>query len=166
MRKMATLFEITSEFERLYQLATDEEIDEETFQGTLEMLNADLELKAEGYSNVIQQLEMEVTKAEELEKEFKRKKEIRQRHIKAMKDAIRDAMLLANVKELDAGKFTIKLKKNGGLEPLVIDRPEAVPDNMKVIKVENDTKLIREHLKEHQEPWAHLEERGSHIEIK
>ena len=41
---MATLFEITSEFERLYQLATDEEIDEETFQGTLEMLNADLEL--------------------------------------------------------------------------------------------------------------------------
>ena len=74
MRKMATLFEITSEFERLYQLATDEEIDEETFQGTLEMLNADLELKAEGYSNVIQQLEMEATKAEELEKEFKRKK--------------------------------------------------------------------------------------------
>jgi hypothetical protein len=83
-----------------------------------------------------------------------------------MKDAFRDAMLLANVKELDAGKFTIKLKKNGGLEPLVIDRPEDVPDNMKVIKVENDTKLIRDHLKEHQEPWAHLEERGSHIEIK
>lgn len=163
---MATLFEITSEFERLYQLATDEEIDEESFLGTLEMLNADLELKAEGYSNVIQQLEMEATKAEELEKEFRRKKEIRQRHIKAMKDAIRDAMLLANVKELDAGKFTVKLKKNGGLEPLVIDKPEDVPANMQIIKYENDNKRIREYLKEHKVPWAHLEERGSHIEIK
>ena len=163
---MSTLFEITSEFERLYQLATDEEIDEETFQGTLEMLNADLELKAEGYSNVIQQLEMEAAKAEELEKEFKRKKEIRQRHIKAMKDAIRDAMLLANVKELDAGKFTIKLKKNGGLEPLIIDKPEEVPDNMKVIKYENDTKRIREYLADHPADWARTEPRGSHIEIK
>ena len=163
---MSTLFEITDEFERLYQMAIDEELSDEAFDGTFEMIMADLEVKAGGYSNVIQQFEMEVTKAEELEKEFKRKKEIRQRRIKAMKDLIRDAMLLANIKELDAGKFTIKLKKNGGLEPLVIDRPEDVPDNMKVIKVENDTKLIREHLKEHKVPWAHLEERGSHIEIK
>ena len=163
---MSTLFEITDEFERLYQMAIDEELSDEAFDGTFEMIMADLEVKAGGYSSVIKQIEMEADKAEELEKEFKRKKEVRQRRAKAMKEAIKYAMEVANVKELNAGKFTIKLKKNGGLEPLVIDQPEAVPDNMKIIKVENDTKLIREHLKDHQEPWAHLEERGSHIEIK
>lgn len=163
---MSTLFEITDEFERLYQMAIDEELSDEAFDGTFEMIMADLEVKAGGYSSVIKQIEMEADKAEELEKEFKRKKEVRQRRAKAMKEAIKYAMEVANVKELNAGKFTIKLKKNGGLEPLVIDRPEDVPDNMKIIKVENDTKLIREHLKDHQEPWAHLEERGSHIEIK
>lgn len=163
---MSTLFEITDEFERLYQMAIDEELSDEAFDGTFEMIMADLEVKAGGYSSVIKQIEMEADKAEELEKEFKRKKEVRQRRAKAMKEAIKYAMEVANVKELNAGKFTIKLKKNGGLEPLVIDRPEEVPDNMKIIKVENDTKLIREHLKDHQEPWAHLEERGSHIEIK
>lgn len=163
---MSTLFEITDEFERLYQMAIDEELSDEAFDGTFEMIMADLEVKAGGYSSVIKQIEMEADKAEELEKEFKRKKEVRQRRAKAMKEAIKYAMEVANVKELNAGKFTIKLKKNGGLEPLVIDQPEAVPDNMKIIKVENDNKLIREHLKDHQEPWAHLEERGSHIEIK
>lgn len=163
---MSTLFEITDEFERLYQMAIDEELSDEAFDGTFEMIMADLEVKAGGYSSVIKQIEMEADKAEELEKEFKRKKEVRQRRAKAMKEAIKYAMEVANVKELNAGKFTIKIKKNGGLEPLVIDQPEAVPDNMKIIKVENDTKLIREHLKDHQEPWAHLEERGSHIEIK
>lgn len=163
---MSTLFEITDEFERLYQMAIDEELSDEAFDGTFEMIMADLEVKAGGYSSVIKQIEMEADKAEELEKEFKRKKEVRQRRAKAMKEAVKNAMEVANVKELNAGKFTIKIKKNGGLEPLVIDQPEAVPDNMKIIKVENDTKLIREHLKDHQEPWAHLEERGSHIEIK
>ena len=163
---MSTLFEITDEFERLYQMAIDEELSDEAFDGTFEMIMADLEVKAGGYSSVIKQIEMEADKAEELEKEFKRKKEVRQRRAKAMKEAIKYAMEVANVKELNAGKFTIKIKKNGGLEPLVIDRPEEVPDNMKIIKVENDNKLIREHLKDHQEPWAHLEERGSHIEIK
>ena len=163
---MSTLFEITDEFERLYQMAIDEELSDEAFDGTFEMIMADLEVKAGGYSSVIKQIEMEADKAEELEKEFKRKKEVRQRRAKAMKEAVKHAMEVANVKELNAGKFTIKLKKNGGLEPLVIDRPEEVPDNMKIIKVENDNKLIREHLKDHQEPWAHLEERGSHIEIK
>lgn len=163
---MPSLFEITSEFERLYQLAIDEEIDEESFLGSLEMLNADLELKSEGYANVIQQLQMESEKAEELEKIFKHKKEVRQRRVAAMKDAIKQAMIAADLKEVNAGAFTIKLKKNGGLEPLVIDKPEEVPDNMKVIKYENDTKRIREFLAEHEVDWAHTEPRGSHIEIK
>jgi hypothetical protein len=163
---MSTLFEITNEFERLYQLATDEEIDEEAFLGTLESLNADLELKSEGYANVIQQLQMEADKAEQLEKEFKHKKEVRQRRIAAMKDAIKQAMITADLKQVDAGKFTIKLMKNGVLEPLIIDKPEEVPDNMKVIKYENDTKRIREYLADHPADWAHTEPRGSHIEIK
>ena len=70
---MSTLFEITDEFERLYQMAIDEELSDEAFDGTFEMIMADLEVKAGGYSSVIKQIEMEADKAEELEKELKRK---------------------------------------------------------------------------------------------
>lgn len=163
---MATLFEITDELQRFYQMAIDEELSDDAFDDTLACIMAELEVKADGYANVIKQLEMESKQAEEIEKEFRQKKEIRARRVKKMKDAIRDAMMVANTKELNAGKFTIKLQKNGGLEPMVIDKPEEVPDNMKVIKYENDNAKIREYLKDHQVDWAHIEERGSHVVIK
>lgn len=163
---MATLFEITDELQRFYQMAIDEELSDDAFDDTLACIMAELEVKADGYANVIKQLEMESKQAEEIEKEFRQKKEIRARRVKKMKDAIRDAMNVANVKELNAGKFTFKVQKNGGLEPMVIDKPEEVPDNMKVIKYENDNAKIREYLKDHQVDWAHIEERGTHIVIK
>lgn len=162
---MATLFEITDEFQRLYQMATDEEIDEQAFAGSLECIISELEVKASGYANVIKQLEMEAAQAEELEKEFKRKKEIRKNRAKRMKDMICAAMMIANVSEVDAGKFTIELKGNGGKLPMQIVGD--VPDNFKKIIVENDNELIRKHLEAGEElGFAYLEERGKHIEIK
>ena len=163
---MSTLFDITSEFERFYQMVTDEEISEDAFEDTLASIMDELEVKASGYANVIKQVEMEADQAEIIEKEFKRKKEIRKNRVKRLKDAICQSMQIAKVNELNAGKFTFKLKKNGGMEPLVIDKPEEVPDTMKVIKVENDNAKIRDYLKEHEVDWAHTEERGYHVEIK
>ena len=163
---MSSLFEITSEFERFYQMVIDEEISDDVFEDTLACIMDELEVKASGYAHVIKQVEMEADRAELMEKEFKAKKEIRRNRVKRMKEAIYNAMQIANVKELSAGDFTFKLKKNGGLEPLVIDKPEEVPDTMKVIKVENDNTKIREYLKDHEVDWAHTEERGTHVEIK
>ena len=163
---MATLFEITSEFERFYQMVIDEEMSDDAFEDTLACIMDELEVKASGYANVIKQVEMEAEQAEIVEKEFKRKKEIRKNRVKRMKEAICQAMQIAKVKELSAGNYTFKLKKNGGAEPLVIDKPEEVPDTMKIIKVENDNAKIREYLKDHDVDWANTEERGSHVEIK
>ena len=163
---MSSLFEITNEFERFYQMVIDEEISDDAFEDTLACIMDELENKASGYAHVIKQVEMEADRAEVMEKEFRAKKEIRRSRIKKMKEAICQAMQIAKVKELSAGDFTFKLKKNGGLEPLVIDKPEKVPDNMKVIKYEIDNARIREYLKDHEVDWAHTEDRGTHIEIK
>lgn len=162
---MATLFEITNEFQRFYDMMTDEDITDQAFIDTLESLTEELAVKASGYANVIKQVEMEAKQAKALELEFKHKKEVRENRIKAMKEAIKGAMQIANVDELDAGKFKIKLKGNGGVEPLKITGE--VPDNFKKIIVENDTELIRKALEEGKElDFAHLEPRGKHIEIK
>lgn len=162
---MATLFEITDEFRRLYEMATDEDVDEEAFAGSLECLMSEFELKAAGYANVIKQIEMEAKQAAEIEKEFKRKKEIRENRVKKLKEAIKSTMMIAGVDEVGAGKFTFKLKGNGGLQPMKIDGE--VPDNYKRIVVEDDHELIRKRLEEGVKlPFAHLEPRGKHIEIK
>ena len=165
---MATLYQITGEYLRLYNLMTDEDLmetEDDAIKDTLESLNYDLADKSAGYVHVIKQLDMEADECDRAIEFFKHKKEVRENRVKAMKNAICEAMQIAKVDELNAGKFKIKIKGNGGVEPLKITGD--VPENYKRIIVENDTELIRKALNEGKElDFAHLEPRGKHIEIK
>lgn len=161
---MGTLFDITEEFEALYEMGADPECDEEAFQGTLESLMGEIEVKGCGYTQVIKQLEMEQKQAEEVSKMFADKATVRKNHIKRMKEALKMAMETIGADEIPAGVFTIKLQKNGGLQPLKITGD--VPQNMTKVIVEPDNDKIREFLKDNECEWAHLEERGKHIVIK
>ena len=165
---MGTLFEISNEVRSLYDFATNlepTELDEQAFKDTLEGLTYELEVKASGYVSVIHQLEMEQKKAEELADDFKAKAEVRKNNIRRMKDALKWAMINANMDKVEAGDFTIKLQKNGGKQPMIIT--DTVPDNFKRIVYEDDKELIRKRLEEGEQlSFAHLEERGSHIVIK
>ncbi len=161
---MGTLFDITEDFRSLYELATDPECDEQIFQDTLEGLMGELEVKSCGYTQVIKQLDMEAKQAKEVSQIFADKAKVRENHIKRMKEALKIAMETAGTDQIEAGAFTIKLQKNGGLQPLKITGD--VPENMTKVIVEPDTERIREYLKDNECEWAHLEERGKHIVIK
>lgn len=159
-----TLFEIVDDYQNLYELATDPDTDPEVFNDTLEAIKGALEVKSCGYVNVIKQLEMEAKQADEVSEMFKAKAEVRKNNIKRMKEMLKSALEATNQESLTAGAYTIKLQKNGGVQPLVIDGD--VPQNMTKIVVEPDNAKIREYLKDHSCEWAHLEERGKHIVIK
>lgn len=161
---MGTLFDITEDFRSLYELATDPECDEQVFRDTLEGLMGELEVKSCGYTQVIKQLDMEAKQAKEVSQIFADKAKVRENHIKRMKEALKIAMETAGTDQIEAGAFTIKLQKNGGLQPLKITGD--VPENMTKVIVEPDTDRIREYLKDNECEWAHLEERGKHIVIK
>lgn len=159
-----TLFEIVDDYQNLYELATDPDTDPEVFNDTLEAIKGALEVKSSGYVNVIKQLEMEAKQADEVSEMFKAKAEVRKNNIKRMKEMLKSALEATNQESLTAGAYTIKLQKNGGVQPLVIDGD--VPQNMTKVIVEPDNAKIREYLKNHSCEWAHLEERGKHIVIK
>lgn len=159
-----TLFEIVDDYQNLYELATDPDTDPEVFNDTLEAIKGALEVKSSGYVNVIKQLEMEAKQADEVSEMFKAKAEVRKNNIKRMKEMLKSALEATNQESLTAGAYTIKLQKNGGVQPLVIDGN--VPQNMTKVIVEPDNAKIREYLKDHSCEWAHLEERGKHIVIK
>lgn len=160
---MSNLFEIVDEFAELYQLLIDG-ADEEVVNDTLDSLNAELEVKSAGYVAVINQLDMEQKRADELAKKYADIRDARKNAVKKMKERLLIAMTALEKAEMPAGDFTIKVKKNGGVQPLKITGE--VPENMTKITVEKDTDKIREYLKDHECDWAHLEERGQHIEIK
>lgn len=162
---MSTLFELTNEFSELYSMLTDPEADLQCVNDTLDAVKGEIEVKASGYVAVLQQMEMEQQKAEELAKAFKAKADIRKNSIKRLKDAMKWAMLEMKTDKIDAGDFTIKLQKNGGKQPLQIIGE--VPDNFKRIIYEDDKELIRKHLEDGEKlDFAYLEERGSHVVIK
>lgn len=162
---MGTLFEITAEFESLYALATQEQLDEELFNDTLEGLTGELEVKGAGYVAVINQLDMEAKKAKELADAFKLKADTRMNAIGRMKDALKVAMTKIGTDKIDTGDFTIKLQKNGGKQPMILDGD--VPNDYLKVIYEPDKDKIRQALEEGTElSFAHLEERGKHIAIK
>ncbi len=162
---MGTLFQIAGEFEELYSLATQEQLDEDLFNGTLEALTGELEVKGAGYVAVINQLDMEAKKAKELSEAFKLKAETRVNAIGRMKDVLKIAMDRIGTDKIDTGDFTIKLQKNGGKQPMIVDG-EVPNDFLKVI-YEPDKEKIRKVLEEGSKlDFAHLEERGKHIVIK
>lgn len=161
---MATLFEITNEFRALYDLAT-EDGDPVALADTIEAMMPELENKAAGYVAVINQLDMEAAKADEIAKSFKAKADARKNSVKAMKNALLIALDTIGATELSAGQFTIKAVKNGGKKPLKITGD--VPQDMMRVIFEPDTERIRESLECGDVlEYAHLEERGKHISIK
>lgn len=162
---MSTLFELTDEFQWLHEMAADPEVDPDVFSDTLEALTGELEVKGRGYVSVIKQLEMEAKQAKEISQQFADKQKTRENHIKQMKEALLYAMTKIGIDQIEAGEWTIKVQKNGGLQPMVIDGE--VPENFKRITIDDDKEKIRKALENGEElDFAHLEERGKHISIK
>ena len=163
---MSSLFNIVGEFNELYEMATSEEEQaEQVFIDTLDSLNGELTEKAAGYVAVMNRLDMEMKKAEEIEKRYKAIKESRKNAIQKMKDACMWACNELGVTEIDAGDMTIKVKNNGGQLPIIIEGE--VPQNLCKVTIEPDKSLIREYLKDHPDcEFARIGERGKHIEVK
>ena len=160
-----TLFDIVGEFAELYAMATSEEEQaEQVFIDTLESLKGELETKSAGYVAVITRLEAEQAKADEIAKAYAAVAKSRKNAIKRMKDTLLYAMESLDKTEMPAGDLTIKIKNNGGMQPMVIDGD--VPDSFTKVTIEPDNDKIRAYLKDNECEFAHLEPRGKHIEIK
>ena len=161
---MSSLYDLTGEFKALYELAINDE-DPQAFLDTLEGLKGELEVKAGGYVHVIKQLTMEADECDKLIDAFTAKKSARMNNVKRMKEALIDAMDAAGIDSLKAGEFNLKISKNGGLQPMKITGE--VPDSYTKVIVEPDTKKIRDALANGEAlEFAHLEERGRHLNIK
>ena len=161
---MSSLYDLTGEFKALYELAINDE-DPQAFLDTLEGLKGELQVKAGGYVHVIKQLMMEADECDKVIDAFTAKKATRMNNVNRMKNALIDAMDAAGMDKLAVGEYTLKIANNGGLQPLKITGD--VPDSFTKVIVEPDNKKIRDALVNGEAlEFAHLEERGRHLNIK
>ena len=163
---MARLFDLVGEYNDLYDLMTDPEVDEDVLLDTLEGLEGEIEVKAEGYLNVMDRISMEITACEKQVDEWTQRLKVRQNRLKSLKTRIVAAMDAINMKELNAGDRIFKIQANGGVQPMEVDK-ENVPDSYQRIIYEPDMVKIRKALEDGTElSFAHLEPRGKHLRIK
>ena len=162
---MSSLFELQNEFQTLYNMMTDPDVDEQVLQDTLEAVMGEFEVKAEGCVYFMKRLEMERDKAKDVANDLLAKAKARDNALNRMKEMILKTMESAQVRKVDAGAFTIAVSKNGGKQPMIIDGD--VPDSFKRIIYEDDKELIRKHLENGEVlNFARLLPRGEHISIK
>jgi chaperonin cofactor prefoldin len=118
-----TLYEMTQNTNALYELLQNEEIDEQTFNDTMEAMGT--AEKVEGYCQIIKQLKAD---EEALKKEIDRlsaKKKAAENGQDRMKSALTDFMAAAGKTKDKVGTFSISMRETASVNIInELDLPE------------------------------------------
>ena len=109
---MATLYELTDEWLQLLQLAEDGEIDADVFADTLEGLDFEIELKADGYAKVIAELDHTIAALKAEEKRMSSRRKAMENHIEQMKKSLFEAMRSTGKEKFKTDLFSFSIRKN------------------------------------------------------
>lgn len=163
---MSTLYELTRDYQALLEMMEDTE-DAQIVIDTLEGVEGEIEIKADGYAKVMRQLEGEVDMLKaEIDRLTGRKKTI-ENNIQRMKDSLQAAMVATGKKKFKTDLFSFSVQKNGGKAPVIWDVPvEDLPDDLVKITRTPDTAKAQELLANMECGYCHLGERGESLRIK
>lgn len=154
---MRTLYELTGDFLQLLAMAEDETEDIEVILNTIEGVDYEIEMKAEGYAKVVKELEArsEALKKEE-ERLSARRKSI-ENNIKRMKQTLQQSMEVTGKTKFKTELFSFNVQNNPPslvLDKKIEDIPEEylIPQPAKV-----DNAAVKELLKSGEAlDFAHL----------
>lgn len=163
---MSTLYEITGQYLQLLEMLEEEDnLEEQVVKDTLEGLDGELEIKADGYARIIRELDAEAVKYEEEKKRLEERGNTLRNRSRILKEHLYNSMKLTGKHKFKTNLFSFGIQKNGGLQPMEIVPDVIIPDEY--LKKEPDNTKIREAIKEGKSlPFAVLKERGDHLVIR
>ena len=158
---MASLYELTGDYLRAYDLIDTEEYDEDMLMEILEELNDDIEVKAEGYAKVMKNLSAE---AEALKKEEERlyaRRKAKENAVSRMKKSLQEAMEATGKTKFKTELFSFNIQANAPSVMLHKD-PVEIPAEYQKVTIEADKTAIKEALKRGEQlDFASLEQSAS-----
>ena len=159
-----TLYELTGDFLRLYQMADEGELSQDVIDDTLEGLEYELEEKADAYAKVIRSLEGDMASLKAEIDRLTARKRTMENNITAMKQSLEMAMRVAERPKIKTKLFSFSVQKNP--PALKIDNPNLVPTEYVIPQAPKyDSAGIKKFLKSLDEndscKWAHLEQSES-----
>ena len=109
---MANIYEITQDYLKLMELASDPEIDPEIITDTFEAIDGELEIKAENYAKVMKNLEGDIAALKAEEERLAKKRKAIENNIKRMKGTLQEAMELTGKTKFKTDLFSFGIQKN------------------------------------------------------
>ena len=158
------LYEIASEYMDMMELLVDcEESDETLVLDTLEGIEGEFNYKVENLCKILKELEAEAEKFKAEANRLATRAKTLNNRVDSIKSYIFNSMNAIGVKDASGELFSVKIQKNGGKAPLVIDNDVPV----EYCKHEPDNDVIRKAIEAGEDiPFAHLGERGESLRIR
>lgn len=166
------LYELTSDFLQLQQMLEDPDVDAEVIQDTMEAVEGELEIKADGYAKIIKNMEASILAIKAEQERLAMKKNVLEGSIKRLKENLQKAMIATGKRKFKTDLFSFGIQKNGGADPVVVDVDTSdLPDECVIITEKPDLKALAVLLKDpeqhdHYAKFAHFGERGESLRIK
>ena len=107
-----SLYELTGQFQYLYDLADDPDIDPQVWQDTIEAIDMEIEEKADNIAKLIAQLNAEATALKSEEKRLADKRKAKENKIDSLKKYLQDAMIKTEKRKFSTQLFSFNIQKN------------------------------------------------------
>lgn len=162
------LYELTEQWDTVFNMMEDGETDEQVIFDTLESIEGEIEDKADNYAKIIRNLQANADALKAEEERLYRRRKSAENHIQKLKDTLQANLEFIGKTKFKTDLFSFSVSKNGGKQPLSItENLDEIPGKYLIPqppKVNNDA--VRELLKDKEVEWAHLEPYGRHLNIR
>ena len=163
---MATLYELTGQMLQLQSILEESEDPDyvQVVLDTIEGLDYEIEMKADGYAKIIRNLTSDVEGLKtEIERLSGRKKSL-ENNISSLKARLEDSMILTGKTKFKTELFSFGIQNNP--PKVIIDLPDQVPAEYLIPQEPKvDSKAVKDFLKDHETNWGHLEQ-GQSLRIR
>ncbi len=168
---MATLYNLTNNFNSAFELLLDENLDSDTLTATLQDAEASMNEIVDKCANGIGLIRSLENVRDGLDAEIKRlqlRKHSIEANISNIKEYYLQNLIVIGAKKIPTPRGNMTVAKVGGKQPLTIDDEALVPSDFKipVTTYKLDKEKIRASIaKGETVPGAHLAERGFYLKI-
>lgn len=140
---MARLYELSQEYRNLMDLLEEEDENQELYAHTLEIIDEEIEDKAESIAKVIKEIEgeIEISKAEE--KRLATRRKTKENKIQFLKMYLENEMRVTGKTKFKTNLFSFGIQKNP--PSLNIEREDNIPEEyFKVVKNLDKKELLKD----------------------
>lgn len=164
---MSELFSLVGQYQQVYDMITDPDVDEQIVKDTLEGLMGEIEGNAAQLVPILNRLDMEIDTCKKHAAEWTARKKVRENAHARLKGMIMAAMDALGITELQAGDVKFKVQNVGGQLAIEYVDGVTVPEKYTKLTIETDNALVRAALDKGEElDFAHFAPRGRTLRIK